>query len=225
MCGDNLNNIYLADGHGAVYLIKPTGVISYFVGNGTDGFSGDGGMANDAITSPYYVVIDRYNNLYIGETQQHRIRLVKNSGIINTVVGNGLGIFAGDGGPAIDAQINFPGGVALDSCGNLYIAESHSWRIRKIAFPKCNYLSVNEQKKAQTTINVYPNPVTDELHIEGLTTRSEYMLLNVTGIIEQRGILKKGGNTLPVTYLPHSVYMLLITDQDGKRTVHKIVKE
>ena len=67
------------------------------------------------------ITIDKYDNLFIAEYEQSRIRMVSSNGIISTIVGNGIANYSGDNGPASAAEINFPAGVALDSCDNLYI--------------------------------------------------------------------------------------------------------
>ena len=103
------------------------------VGDGTTGYSGDGGPAIAAqLNGPYGVAVDGAGNLYIADAHNQRIRKVDANGIISTVAGNGTSGFSGDGGPAIAAQLNTPHGVATDSAGNLYIADTYNRRIRKV---------------------------------------------------------------------------------------------
>ncbi len=107
------------------------GIISTVAGNGTLGFSGDGGPATSAqFNYPYRVACDGRGNLYISDDQ--RIRKVDTSGIINTVAGNGTKGFSGDGGPATAAQLNTPHAVAFDKSGNMYIADYDNYCIRKV---------------------------------------------------------------------------------------------
>jgi uncharacterized protein (TIGR03437 family) len=107
--------------------------ISTFAGNGTSGFSGDGGPANAAVlSSPFAVFVDSGGNLYIVDNGNQRIRKVSNS-TINTVAGNGTGGFAGDGGAATSAQLHDPSGVAVDSSGNMYIADTSNNLLRKVS--------------------------------------------------------------------------------------------
>jgi sugar lactone lactonase YvrE len=106
-----------------------------YAGTGTCGYSGDGGPATSAeLNSPGDVVLDGAGNLYIADSENNLIRKVDVNGVITTVAGNidlGRG-FSGDGGPATSAQMDFPGGIGLDTAGNLYIADSGNNRIRKV---------------------------------------------------------------------------------------------
>jgi len=106
-------------------------------GNGTKGFSGDGGVATNAQFDwwPPSIVIDSSSNLYVSD--HHCIRKVDPTGIISTVAGNGFdksdfGGFAGDGGPATGAQFGRIEGIAVDGSGNLYVADADNQRVRKI---------------------------------------------------------------------------------------------
>ena len=79
------------------------------------------------------MAVDASGNLYIADTQNSRIRKVRLDGTITTVAGTGQDGFSGDGGPATDAQLSSPEGVAVDASGNLYIADRFNSRIRKVA--------------------------------------------------------------------------------------------
>ena len=111
-------------------------IISTAAGNGTADFSGDGGPATSAqLKYPDDVAVDSAGNLYIADTYNHRIRKVDASGNISTVAGNGTIGSSGDGGPATSAQIVLPYGVAVDSAGNLYIADTYNHQVRKVDAP------------------------------------------------------------------------------------------
>lgn len=131
---DAAGNIYIADlfNH-RIRKVDTSGIISTVAGNGIAGFAGDGGLATSALlNSPQGVAVDRVRNLYIADTQNHRVRRVNPSGIITTVAGNGSASFLGDGGPATDAALSSPAGLATDATGNLFIADSGNDRIRKV---------------------------------------------------------------------------------------------
>jgi uncharacterized protein (TIGR03437 family) len=132
---DSKGNIYVADiGNQRVFQVSPAGGIQVVAGNGTAGFSGDGGLATSAeLYSPEGVAVDASGNLFIADHDNNRIRKVSASGIISTVAGNdGFG-FSGDGGPAISASFAYPSGVAVDASGSLFIADTFNCRIRKVS--------------------------------------------------------------------------------------------
>ena len=107
---------------------------SYRIDTLAGGFAGDGGPAVAApLNLPYDVAVDGAGNLYITDRNNHRIRRVDSTGTITTIAGTGKDGFSGDGGPAIQAQLRDPAGVALDGAGNLYISDASNNRIRKVA--------------------------------------------------------------------------------------------
>ena len=114
--------------------VDTSGIITTVAGNGQQGFSGDGGPAIQAsLSNSYGMAVDNAGNIYIADTSSnYRIRKVDTSGIITTVAGNGQYGFSGDGGPAIQASLAGPTGVAVDSAGNIYIADYFNHRIRKV---------------------------------------------------------------------------------------------
>jgi DNA-binding beta-propeller fold protein YncE len=116
-----------------------TGIIELFAGNGTAAFSGDGGLAIDAaLNNPSDVEVDALGNVYIADTYNSVIRKVDTSGTITTVVGvyhpytEGAVYSGGDNGPATAATLDRPHGIAFDSVGNLYVADSYNNRVRKV---------------------------------------------------------------------------------------------
>jgi sugar lactone lactonase YvrE len=134
---DASGNLYIADYYNARIrkVTAATGVITTVAGNGTSGFTGDGGLATSAeINHAYGVVVDASGNLYIADTGNNRIRMVTAStGVITTVAGNGTLGFAGDAGAATSAELGNPIGVVFDAGGDLYISDSSNNRIRMVA--------------------------------------------------------------------------------------------
>ena len=111
----------------------------------TCGYAGDGGTATGSaeLNSPEDVALDGAGNLYIADAQNNVIRKVDRNGKISTVAGNNeldRG-FSGDGGPATSAALAYPDGIALDSAGNLYIADTGNNRIRKVDLAGTSRLS------------------------------------------------------------------------------------
>jgi uncharacterized protein (TIGR03437 family) len=132
---DSAGNLYIADCfNGRIRKVSTGGVITTVAGNGTSGYSGDGGPAtNAALYGPESVAVDSAGNLYIADAQNYRVRKVSANGTITTVAGNGTPGFSGDNGQAISAQLKALYGVAVDSAGNLYIADTDNNRIRKVS--------------------------------------------------------------------------------------------
>jgi sugar lactone lactonase YvrE len=131
---DPAGNLYISDNSSVRKVEATTGIITTVAGNGTPGFSGDGGPAIDAeFERPVGIALDANGNLYIADRENNRIRKVDAStGIVTTVAGNGTNGFSGDGGPATSAELFYPDNVALDAAGNLYIADTNNERIRKV---------------------------------------------------------------------------------------------
>jgi streptogramin lyase len=133
---DASHNTYIADtyNHRIRKVDGKTGIITTVAGIGSKGFSGDGGPATSArLRYPFNVFLDSAGNIYIVDTYNYRIRKVDAATqIITTVVGDGAAKFRGDGGLATDASIRKSYDVALDSAGNLFIADTHNHAIRKV---------------------------------------------------------------------------------------------
>ncbi len=154
---DHFGNVVVADTQNSVIRVIATrkgrfygrvmkaGSIYAVAGDGSEGFSGDGGPATSAgLPFPGYVAVDASGNLVIADTADSRIRVVAarsgrfygramTAGDIYTIAGDGTPGFSGDGGPATSADLNNPGGVALDNAGNVVIADSINNRVRVVA--------------------------------------------------------------------------------------------
>ena len=129
------------DSGGTVYVaaddkirrIDPSGIITTFAGTGNRGSDGDGGPAAHArLADPHGIAVDMVGNVFVAEWDGHRVRRIDGSGIITTFAGTGDRGSGGDGGPAIEAQFERPLGIAADTAGNIYVAEDHGQRLRRI---------------------------------------------------------------------------------------------
>jgi trimeric autotransporter adhesin len=133
---DTAGNIYIADfsNNRIRKVTVATGVITTVVGNGTAGFSGDAGLATSAeLNVPNGVAFDITGNLYIADDGNNRIRKVTiATGVITTVAGNGTAGFSGDAGVPTSAELHGPTSVAIDSTGDIYIADYYNNRIRMV---------------------------------------------------------------------------------------------
>jgi internalin A len=139
---DAAGNLYVSDcwepTDSYIFRIDPSGMLTTFAGVGVVGFTGDGGPATSAkIHCPLGMAFGADGAMYFADHANNRIPRIDQAGIITTVAGSGAagvnsGSFSGDGGPATQATLVEPYGVALDPAGNLYISDRDNNRIRKV---------------------------------------------------------------------------------------------
>jgi len=131
---DGLGNYYIADtGNARIRKVDKSGTITTFVGNSISSYNFDGPDATQSeVNNPQAIAADAVGNVYVADTNNHRIRKITPSGVITTIAGTGIAGFSGDGGPAVNAKVNNPKGIAVDTDGNVYIADTFNNRIRVI---------------------------------------------------------------------------------------------
>ncbi len=137
---NSVNNLYIADSCNNRIRKLTDGTITTVAGTGGVGFSeddennttGENDAVNATLNQPMAVAIDSAGVIYIADTANQRIREIKTNGDISTIAGNGEIGFNGDGGSALNAKFGYPIGIALDSSGNIYIADAYNYRIRKM---------------------------------------------------------------------------------------------
>lgn len=131
---DSAGDLYIADeGNSSIRKVDDAGIITTVAGNGDTSFYGDGGPATQAALNGIKdVFVDMAGNIVIPDHNNNRIRKVDTAGIINTIVGTGIEGGAGDGGPALAAQINHPAGLDFDADGNMYFSEERAGRVRRV---------------------------------------------------------------------------------------------
>lgn len=130
---DASGNVYISDQINDVIRKVTNGIITTVAGTGVFGFSGDGGQAIQAeFGYPASVGLDAAGNLYIPDVNNNRIRVLFTNGTIESVAGNGVEGYGGDGGPALDAAINVPRSVSVAPNGNVYIGDFGNNRVRML---------------------------------------------------------------------------------------------
>lgn len=140
---DSTGNLSIADtANHRIRQVSAAGAISTIAGSGQPGAAGDEGPAISAdLDAPRGIAVDGAGNLYLADTGNNRVREVTADGVIHTIAGQEAAGFAGDGGPALAAQLSAPAGLALDRSGNLYIADSGNNRVRRLLAPAAGALT------------------------------------------------------------------------------------
>ena len=130
---DAAGNVYFGSLH-SVFKVDAGGTLTRFAGNGRAGNSGDGGPAASAqLSFPMGIAVDAAGNVFVADRDASVVRKIAANGTISTVAGTGTPGFTGDGGAALSAQLNGPFGVAVDTAGNLYIADTSNEVVRKVS--------------------------------------------------------------------------------------------
>jgi len=226
---DKYGNIYIGDwdNHRIRKVNIEDGTITTVVGNGIDGFSGDGGLAiSAALKKPASICFDTCGNMYFSDEDNNRVRKVDaETGIITTIAGNGIPGFSGDGGLAINAQFNHPTGVCIDNEFNLYVGDYYNHRVRKIALTSScidSSLTIDNVNSSRYNFySIYPNPTHGEVTVEGRAL-SKVAVCNVVGqVVSEQAYKKTDKVTVDISNLPPGVYVVRVNDV----WVGKVVKE
>jgi uncharacterized protein (TIGR03437 family) len=132
---DSAGNLFIAEaGKHVIRKVAPDGKITTVAGRGSQGSAGDNALATTAaLNNPQGVAVDARGNLYISDTDNHRVRKVAADGIITTVAGTGEAGFRGDNQPATMAGLDHPKGLGVDADGTLFISDSSNHRVRKVS--------------------------------------------------------------------------------------------
>ena len=127
-------SLYLGDyGNNRVRKVNRSGIISTIAGNGTCGFSGDGGLGTAAmVCTPEGVAVDTKSNVYFGDYGNLRVRKINRAGKINTIAGTGIGGYNGNNLPAVSTNVTGPVAVGVDTVGKAYFLDDDANRVRKI---------------------------------------------------------------------------------------------
>jgi sugar lactone lactonase YvrE len=224
---DSAGRLFFGDnGNNTVRVISTDGVITTFAGDTTDStsFVADDVPALGAPMSPEGVAFDKNWNLVISDTHNDRVRKIDSLGVIHTIAGNGHYVYSGDDGPPDSAGIPFPGGVAFDKCGNMYVGQIGNPCIRKVVYDSiCIYWSAQLPRTSIGQTTLAPNPATTHLTI---TTPTPIQTLTVSNYLGQAVLRREGsGREVDVSGLPAGVYVVEVVTENGHREYGKFVKE
>lgn len=231
MAIDTAGNVYIADlyNNRVRKVDVSTGIITTVAGNGIAGYGGDGGFADTSmLATPSALEVDRYGNLYIADYNNARIRKVDMAtGIISTVAGNGVPGYGGDHGPATAGQIYWPQGVAVDTFGNIFIADYQNARIRMVTDSLVDTSTTqvtNNAKYAAHLCRIFPNPSTGHFILEVGENSLPCMVEidNLAGKCVYKTQIARGKTTVILDTPPKGVYTVYITSESA-RWIRKLV--
>jgi trimeric autotransporter adhesin len=211
---DDSDNMYIADWlNNRIRKVSVlTGFISTVAGNGMPGFDGDNGPATAAeLNDPYRVALDSSGNMFIADGSDNRVRWVnKTTHTINTLAGNGESGFWGDGGPAQDAELDYPPGVAVNKAGNVFIADLRNNRIREVVNPTGS----DSFKGKMPRVSVFPNPANTSTIVnisgDGYGESVSMFLYTITGqmVWQINNLSNINEEEIPLTGFSPGVYLL-----------------
>lgn len=235
---DAAGNLYVAEANLLrVRKINTAGIISTVAGDSASYiYNGDEIPATQANMYPAFLAINPNGLLYITDQYNNRIRKVDSNGVIHTVAGNGTAANTGDNGPATAASIDKPTGIVFDSCGNLYICQINTPRIRKVTYDSTRHYSSPADTTDTTTsvhntatqnsISIYPNPAKEQLMITGGSNVKDVMILNAIGQVMMEQHYNSYNAHVNVSGLKEGLYFISVKDEKSDRIVRmKFLKE
>ncbi|MBE2289138.1 MAG: T9SS type A sorting domain-containing protein [Chitinophagaceae bacterium] len=218
---DSNGNVLISDqyNHRVRKVDAVTGIITTIAGNGTAGYSGDGGLAIHAkLNQPTGLFVDKQNNIYVAEYGNGTIRKIDAvTGIITTVAGTGVTGFSGDGGPATNAKL-FCSDVFVDSYGNLIIADYENNRIRKVSSGVA-VTDIDEGVEAK----LFPNPTTGVFSVQVPAGISLLTIYNIGGVAVLSQTITTGTAEVDLSGFPSGIYLVYVRSGD-KLYVNKVMK-
>ncbi len=222
---DTIGNLFICDqwNHVVRKVDAITGIVTTIAGNGTVGYSGDGGLAiNAQLNQPVGIFVDDRENIFIAEYGDGVIRKIDGtSGNISTIAGTGTRGYSGDGGPATAAELKCSE-VFVDKYGVIYIADIDNNRVRMVYNTA---MGVGNVKMGNgENVQIYPNPVNDEFHIDN-AANSEVRMFNLLGQEVFSGKLNSSKESVDIRGLPSGTYVVQIISGSGEVQNYRVVKE
>ncbi len=221
---DTWGNLFIADyGNDVVRRVDGlTKNITTIAGTNWPGAKGTGGPATAAnLFGPCSVTADNYGNVFFGEYTNDWVRKINTKDTLVYFVGNGTGGYSGDGGPSTIAKLNYPFSLSVDGVGNVYFPDYANSVIRRVQVSPLKITTENEPGGIQ----VFPNPVTEILHINNLPQSTSYSLTNAVGVEVRNGEFAQGDHFLSIKELPTGIYNLELNPKDGNKEIRKIIKQ
>ncbi|HYD20485.1 MAG TPA: T9SS type A sorting domain-containing protein [Flavipsychrobacter sp.] len=221
LCVDSDDNLYILGGARLRMINSATGIINTVAGNGTYAFGGDGGPALAAAIAAEDIEMDRYDNLYLADGTNARVRVINTQGIIESVAGTGVIGSTGDGGPPLLCKLGRAAGIGIDTCGNFFITDYSLNRIRKVTYPNC-ILKANNIIATSASVILYPNPATGIINIASGFKADQVILSDALGKVIRYEGFKGQENILDVSKLNPGVYFATIIS-GSERKFEKII--
>ncbi|HTA63850.1 MAG TPA: T9SS type A sorting domain-containing protein [Bacteroidia bacterium] len=219
---DAIGNLYISDAlNDVIRKVDTLGIITTITGNGTQGFSGDGGQATLAqLKGPGGIVLDAIGNLYFSDVNNNRVRKVNTSGIISTITGDGFYSYGGDGGQATAAELRAPAGICLDGVGNLYIADDANYVVRKVT--NAGQIGIARLNIKNDELSMYPNPAIDVVNIQmGQPNNSNIKTIEIFNMVGEKiyhQITSSLNCQINIADLYTGVYLLKVETTNGIET-------
>ncbi|MBC7388717.1 MAG: SMP-30/gluconolactonase/LRE family protein [Opitutaceae bacterium] len=216
---DATKNVYVTDeSNHKIRKISSSGFVSTLAGSGSIG-STDGQGTAASFYYPNGIAVDAYGNIYVGDTDNEKIRKISPTGLVTTLAGFGVPGSTDENGTL--ATFNSPQGVAVDAKGNLFVADFSNYKIRKITLGSVLYVEKNKLEMKENAY-LYPNPSKNTLFIHGLQGITSYQMTDAAGV--DYVIALSDTHTLDISDLQDGMYFLKAHTQSGIK-VFKFVKE
>ena len=187
---DSIGSLLVTDNGGQrIRKVNTAGIITTIAGNGTLGYSGDGGLATSAeLNYPGGVTMDKQGNVFICDCYNNVIRRVDAiTGIITTVAGTSTPGYSGDGGPAVDAELNQPVDIAVDHFNNVYFVDWNNSRIRVFNSPlDSTTTKVKMTVLSKNDVTIYPNPNEGTFNVYVSSDKEEWATISLINILGEK---------------------------------------